>query len=279
VDGYWIDRGPVTNREFRRFVEATGYITFAELPPDPRDYPGTDPALLTAGSLVFVPPPGRVAMRNYANWWQFAPGASWRRPYGPGSTLDGLDDHPVVHVTFRDAEAYAAWAGVELPSEAEWEFAARGGLDGATYAWGDELTPGGKVMANYWQGEFPWQNLLTDGYARTSPVGSFPANGYGLYDMIGNVWELTADWYSTRHPAAAARACCVPRNPRGAGQEGSVEPGDPLRIPRKVVKGGSHLCAANYCLRYRPAARTPQPIDTSTSHAGFRCVVRPAPKR
>jgi sulfatase modifying factor 1 len=279
VDGFWIDPHPVTNGEFRRFVEATGYVTVAEIPPDPRDYPGIDPALLKAGSSVFVQPPGRVPLRNYANWWQFMPGADWRHPYGPDSSLEGLDDHPVVHVTFHDAEAYARWAGKVLPTEAEWEFAARGGFDGADYAWGDELTPDGKVMTNYWQGQFPWQNLLDDGYERTSPVGSFPANGYGLYDMIGNVWEITADWFSTRHPTEIASACCVPRNPRGARQEASADPGDPLRIPRKVAKGGSHLCPANYCLRYRPAARTPQPIDTSTSHTGFRCVVRPAPQQ
>jgi formylglycine-generating enzyme required for sulfatase activity len=275
VDGFWIDARPVTNADFRRFVAATGYVTFAEIPPSLKDYPNAPPEMLRAGSSVFVPPPGRVGLRNYANWWQFVPGASWRHSYGPESTLDGLDDHPVVHVTFRDAAAYAKWAGKQLPTEAEWEYAARGGLDGADFAWGEEPAPGGRMLANYWQGQFPWQNLLTDGYARTSPVGSFPANGYGLYDMIGNVWEITTDWYSARHEAALAKACCVPRNPRGARQEGSVEPGDPLRIPRKVAKGGSHLCAANYCLRYRPAARTPLAIDTSTSHTGFRCIVRP----
>jgi formylglycine-generating enzyme required for sulfatase activity len=279
VDGFWIDTQPVTNAEFRRFVEATGYVTFAEIRPDPKDYPEVKPELLKAGSLVFVQPSGRVALRNYSNWWQFVPGADWRHPYGPQSSIDGLDDHPVVHVTFRDAEAYATWAGKQLPTEAEWEFAARGGLDGADYAWGDEPAPGGMIMANYWQGQFPWQNLRIDGYERTSPVGSFPANGYGLYDMIGNVWEITADWYSARHEAEAAKACCVPRNPRGARKEGSSDPGDPLRIPRKVAKGGSHLCAANYCLRYRPAARTPLAIDSSTSHAGFRCIIRPSQQR
>jgi formylglycine-generating enzyme len=274
VDGFWIDKHPVTNAKFQRFVEATGYVTTAEIPPDPEDYPGINPELLVAGSSVFVQPPGHVPLRNYANWWQFVPGATWRHPYGPQSSLDGLDDHPVVHVTFHDALAYATWAGKQLPTEAEWELAARGGLDGADYAWGDEPAPGGKMMANYWQGKFPWQNLLSDGYARTSPVGSFPANGYGLYDMIGNVWEITTDWFSARHQADAPEACCIPRNPRGARQTGSHDPNDPLRIPRKVVKGGSHLCAANYCLRYRPAARTPQPIDTSTSHTGFRCILR-----
>ena len=274
VDGFWIDEHPVTNAEFRRFVEATGYVTFAEVPPDPKDYPSIKPEMLKAGSLVFVQPSGRVPLRNYANWWQFVPGADWQHPYGPESSLDGLEEHPVVHVTFDDAEAFAKWAGRELSTEAEWEFAARGGLDGADYAWGDVAEPGGKLMANYWQGQFPWQNLLMDGWERTSPVGSFPANGYGLYDMIGNVWEITADWYSTRHEAEVTKACCVPRNPLGARKGESHDPADPLRIPRKVVKGGSHLCAANYCLRFRPAARTPVAIDTSTSHTGFRCIVR-----
>ncbi len=275
VDGFWMDPYPVTNRAFQRFVEATGYVTFAELPPDPEAYPGILPEMLQAGSSVFVQPRGRVGLGNYANWWQFVAGADWRHPHGPHSSLDGLAEHPVVHITFQDAEAYARWAGKQIPTEAEWEFAARGGLEGADFAWGDEAAPGGRMMANYWQGQFPWQNLLSDGYASTSPVGSFPANGYGLFDMIGNVWELTTDWYTLRHAAEPARACCIPHNPRGAREEGSHDPGDPLRIPRKVAKGGSHLCAANYCLRYRPAARMPQAVDTSTSHAGFRCVVRP----
>jgi formylglycine-generating enzyme required for sulfatase activity len=186
-----------------------------------------------------------------------------------------MDDHPVVHVAYRDAEAYARWAGKELPSEAEWEFAARGGLDGAEYSWGDEFTPGAKQMANTWQGAFPHQNLAEDGFERTSPVGSFPPNAYGIHDMIGNVWEWTTDFWSTRHPADAPKACCVPQNPRGAAEGESYDPCQPeIRIPRKVLKGGSHLCAPNYCQRYRPAARHAEPIDTSTSHVGFRCVVR-----
>lgn len=274
VDGFWISRYPVTNAEFTQFVAATGYVTCAEIPPDPKLYPGVPPDALRAGSLVFVQPPGRVPLRNYGNWWQFITGADWRHPYGPASSLDGLANHPVVHITYADAVAYATWAGLQLPTEAEWEYAARGGLDSAEYAWGDELKPGGVVMANYWQGQFPWQNLLEDGYARTSPVGSFPANGYDLYDMIGNVWELTADWYSAHHQIDAAKACCIPSNPHGAAREGSHDPADPARIPRKVIKGGSHLCAASYCLRYRPAARTAQALDTSTSHAGFRCIAR-----
>jgi formylglycine-generating enzyme required for sulfatase activity len=181
----------------------------------------------------------------------------------------------VVHVAYCDAEAYAAWAGKELPSEAEWEFAARGGLDGATYAWGEEFMPGGKLMANTWQGEFPWQNRVEDGYESTSPVGTFPENGYGLHDMIGNVWEWTTDWYRAAHEGDAPKACCVPRNPRGGDREASFDPRQPeIKIPRKVLKGGSHLCAPNYCRRYRPAARFPEPVDTSTCHVGFRCIIR-----
>jgi formylglycine-generating enzyme required for sulfatase activity len=183
----------------------------------------------------------------------------------------------VVHVTFRDAEAFAHWAGKSLPTEAEWEFAARGGLDAAQYAWGDELTPGNRYLANTWQGEFPWQNTARDGYERTSPVGAFPPNGYGLFDMIGNVWEWTLDWYQSSHSAGPMTSCCSPRNPKGAREEDSYDPHQPaIRIPRRVLKGGSHLCAPNYCRRYRPAARFPQPIDTSTCHVGFRCIVRPA---
>jgi sulfatase modifying factor 1 len=186
-----------------------------------------------------------------------------------------LHDHPVVHVAYCDAEAYAKWAGKELPTEAEWELAARGGLDDAEFAWGDEFTPAGRQMANTWQGAFPHQNLKTDGYERTSPVRTFPPNGYGLYDMIGNVWEWTTDWYAPRHDADAVKACCIPQNPRGGREEASYDPCQPeIRIPRKVLKGGSHLCAPNYCRRYRPAARHAEPVDTSTSHVGFRCVVR-----
>jgi sulfatase modifying factor 1 len=185
-------------------------------------------------------------------------------------------DHPVVHVAYEDAEAYARWAGKQLPTEAEWEYAARGGLDGAIFTWGDEMMPGGKMMANTWQGEFPWQNLSLDGYERTSPVGAFPPNGYGLYDMAGNVWEWTSDWYSANPSAGPAKPCCGPQAARGATIEGSFDPTQPqVRIPRKVIKGGSHLCAPNYCLRFRPAARSPQMLDTSMSHLGFRCVMHP----
>lgn len=278
VDSFWIDARPVTNRQFRAFVEATGHVTSAEIAPDPRDYPGADPALLRPASLVFQPPRHRVTNHaDISQWWTYCLDADWKHPLGPRSSIDGMDDHPVIHVAYADAEAYAVWAGKSLPTEAEWEYAARGGLEGKEYAWGDELMPGGKPMANTWQGAFPNENLLTDGYARTSPVGTFPPNGYGVFDMIGNVWEWTQDYYAARHHVNADRPCCAVRNPLGAERERSFDPAMPaITIPRKVLKGGSHLCAPNYCQRYRPAARHAQPIDTSTSHVGFRCVVRDA---
>jgi len=277
VDGFWIDRVPVTNERFAKFVEETGHVTFAEVPPRAEDYPGALPDQLFAGSLVFVKPDKPVDTRDFKNWWHWMRGADWRHPCGPHSSLDGLTHHPVVHVAFADAEAYARWAGKALPTEAEWEFAARGGLDGAPYAWGDEFLPNDRHMANTWQGEFPWKSTQSDGYEGTSPVGAFPANGYGLHDMIGNVWEWTTDWYQPKHPGEAVKACCIPHNPRGARAQDSYDPRQPsLKIPRKVLKGGSHLCAPNYCRRYRPAARFPKPVDTSTCHVGFRCIVRPA---
>ncbi|GJD52911.1 Formylglycine-generating enzyme [Methylobacterium crusticola] len=275
VDGFWIDTTPVTNAQFRAFVRATGHVTAAERRPSADAYPGALPHMLEAGSLVFRPPRRPVDPRDSGAWWRFRFGAHWRRPLGPGSSIAGLDDHPAVHVAYADAEAYAAWAGKDLPTEAEWEYAARGGLDGAEFAWGDALTPGGRHMANTWQGTFPHRNLAEDGYERTSPVTAFPANGYGLHDMIGNVWEWTADFYSARHPADAPKPCCVPHNPRGGREDASYDPDQPaIRIPRRVLKGGSHLCAPNACRRYRPAARHPHPVDTSTSHIGFRCVIR-----
>ena len=279
VDGFWMDRAPVTNERFARFVEATGHVTWAEIPPNPADYPGALPHMLYAGSLVFVRPSGPVDTRDFNNWWQFMKGADWRHPYGPETSNEGLDTHPVVHVAYVDAEAFAQWEGKDLPSEAEWEFAARGGLEGAAYAWGDEFLPENRYMANTWQGEFPWQQLGKDGFERTSPVGTFPANGFGLYDTIGNVWEWTTDWYVPKHPQEAVKACCIPHNPRGPREDESYDPCQPgATIPRKVLKGGSHLCAPNYCRRYRPAARFPEPVDTSTCHVGFRCIVRPAQK-
>ncbi len=280
VDGFWIDRTPVTNRQFKQFVRATGHVTTAEIAPDPKDYPGALPHMLYAGSLVFVPPRSAVDLRDWSQWWTFLKGADWRHPYGPKSNVKRLDNHPVVHVSLSDALAYAKWAGRDLPTEAEWEFAARGGLDGAEFAWGEQFMPRGVQMANIWQGNFPLQKLNENGYKRTSPVGAFPPNGYGVCDMIGNVWEWTSDWYAPKHEADAPKACCIPENPRGGREEQSHDPCQPnIKIPRKVIKGGSHLCAPNYCRRYRPAARHAEPVDTSTSHLGFRCVSRsPAAK-
>jgi len=273
VDGFFIDPRPVTNADFRRFVEETRYVTFAERQPTREDYPDAAPELLVPGSAVFFKPSRRVDLGDCGQWWQYVPGADWKHPEGPDSAIDDRLDHPVVHVAYVDVEAYATWAGKSLPTEAEWELAGRGGLDGATYAWGDEPSPGGRWMANAWQGEFPWQNLLHDGFERTSPVGAFPPNGYGLFDMIGNVWEWTSDWFARNHPAPR-RPCCAPPNPRGGTRQGSIDPNVDRRRPRKVLKGGSFLCAANYCLRYRPAARIPETVDTTTCHVGFRCVVR-----
>jgi formylglycine-generating enzyme len=275
VEGFWMDRFQVTNELFERFVESTGHVTVAERPPDPEDYPGAKPELLVPASSVFVPSAQRVDLSNQYNWWTYVPGADWRHPRGPTSTIDGLDEHPVVHVAWEDVQAFAGWAGKQLPTEAEWELAARGGLEGAEYTWGDEFMPSGRHMANTWQGEFPIENELLDGFEWTAPVGSFPANGYGLHDMAGNVWEWTSDWFQNH--GQVQQACCTVSNPRGGERESSYDPRElehGLRIPRKVMKGGSHLCAPNFCSRYRPAARMPQPIDTSTSHLGFRCIVR-----
>jgi len=258
VDGFWMDTGPVTNAMFARFVHATGYQTFAEKAPEAQACPRADTRLVRAGSLVFVAPVEPVPLNQPAFWWQWIEGADWRHPYGPESALTGLENHPVVHVAYEDAMAYALWAGKRLPSEAEWEAAARGGLDNTAYAWGDTLEPDGQLKANYWQGDFPWRNTLADGYLRTSPVGSYPPNGWGLFDMIGNVWEWTKDPYRTAAEMAAAACGCSARSHPG--------------IERHVVKGGSHLCAPDYCQRYRPAARLAQALDTTTSHVGFRCV-------
>ncbi|MBR0692283.1 formylglycine-generating enzyme family protein [Bradyrhizobium lablabi] len=275
VDGFWIDRTPVTNTQFRKFVRETGHVTVAETPPDPAQYPGALPHMLYAGSLVFQPPKRVHSLRDWGQWWSFMKGADWRHPYGPRSNINVLGSHPVVHVAYADALAYAKWAGKDLPTEAEWEFAARGGLEAEEYAWGNALTPGGAHMANTWQGNFPIQNLCEDGFDRTSPVTAFPPNGYGVYDMIGNVWEWTSDWWSARHEADTTKSCCIPENPRGGPETASYDPAQPnIKIPRKVLKGGSHLCAPNYCRRYRPAARHAEPVDTSTSHVGFRCVLR-----
>ena len=292
VDGFWMDSAPVTNRDFARFIEATGYVTVAERDLVAENYPGLDEADLAAGSLVFTETRGPVDLENPGNWWHFVRGANWREKAA-------RQDHPVVHVAYEDASAYADWCGKSLPTEAEWEYAARGGLDGATYPWGNDFCPDGKAMANTWEGDFPWRNTERDGYTRTSPVGTYPPNGYGLFDMVGNVWEWTQDWWSASHGEKASAVgpseettgmpCCgsvsgavagghigrTVTNPRGGPERSSFDPSQPeIRIPRKVLKGGSHLCAPIYCLRYRPAARIPQMIDTATSHIGFRCVVR-----
>jgi sulfatase modifying factor 1 len=273
VSGFWIERHPVTNRAFAAFARETGYRTVAERDPDPAAFPDAPPENLIAGSLVFTGTPGPVDLRHIDQWWTWTPGACWRRPEGPGSALTGRMEHPVVHIAHEDAAAYAAWADGALPTEAEWELAARGGLDGATYVWGDAPeAPGGERRANYWHGDFPWRPA--PGYGTTTPVASFRPNGFDLYDMAGNVWEWTDDWYAPGHAAEApdASPCCLPRDPRGGTERTSLDPDQPqFPVPRKVVKGGSFLCADSYCLRYRPAARRPQMIDTGMSHLGFRC--------
>ncbi|MBE7700314.1 formylglycine-generating enzyme family protein [Oerskovia sp. Sa1BUA8] len=307
VAAFEIEAHPVTNAQFAAFVAATGYVTVAERALDPADYPGVATEDLVPGALVFTPTTGPVDLADSQQWWRWRPGARWDAPHGPGTSVEGREDHPVVQVSFEDAQAYATWAGRSLPTEAEWEYAARGGLDGARFAWGDEHRPDGELLANHWQGSFPHRNTGAQGWVGTSPVGTFPANGYGLVDMTGNVWEWTTSYYTPDHAGrarsaaevAAARAALTVEIPAyvltGAAQDGpgehpdrtsagsgdapdpraaaSAEPGS--TIPRMVLKGGSHLCAPEYCLRYRPAARSPQAVDTATSHIGFRCVVRP----
>ena len=258
VDPFRIDAYPVTNRRFREFVADTGHVTFAERPPDPSLYPGARPEDLVPGSLVFGMTDGPVDLGDFRNWWSWTPGADWRRPLGPGSSLDGLEDHPVVHVAYPDAVAFARWAGMRLPSEIEWEYAARGGLEGAEFAWGDQDVQETVPRANTWQGAFPYENTELDGWTRTSPVGLYAPNGYGLYDMIGNIWEWTSTRYRESPPVAGSRCCGPPRR---------LDP-----FPSRTIKGGSHLCTIQYCFRYRPAARQPQTIDTSAGHIGFRCV-------
>jgi formylglycine-generating enzyme required for sulfatase activity len=270
VDPFWIDETPVTNGQFAAFVAATGYRTFAEIAP------GSLADAAMPGSLVFEVPLRPVSTRDPSQWWPFRVGAHWKQPLGEGSSVAGLEDHPVVHIAYADAEAFARWAGKALPDEAEWEYAARGGLDNAEFAWGEELYPGGAQLANTWQGFFPWHNEMLDGYERTSPVHAFAPNGFGLYDMIGNVWEWTADWYgSAAESGKPLNGCCDPSHPRGCSEQESFDPATLSHsVGRKVLKGGSHLCAPNYCQRYRPAARIPQAIDTTSSHVGFRCVRR-----
>ncbi|MGK2882135.1 MAG: formylglycine-generating enzyme family protein [Mycobacterium sp.] len=261
VDAFSIQRHQVTNAQFAEFVAETGYLTVAERPLDPAQYPDAPPDNLQPGSMVFHRTPGPVDLRHLHQWWTWLPGACWNHPRGPRSGLRGRDDDPVVHIAFQDAEAYARWAGLALPTEAEWEVAARGGLDGQTYTWGDEPERPGERLANYWHGEFPY--LPDTGYGSTRPVGSFAPNGYGLFDMAGNVWEWTTDFYTGERSSGS---CC---------EADSYDPNQPqFRIPRRVVKGGSFLCADSYCLRYRPAARRPQMVETGMSHIGFRCIMR-----
>jgi formylglycine-generating enzyme required for sulfatase activity len=277
IEDFLMDTGPVTVADFDRFVKDTGYTTVAEQDPNPAEYPAADRDLLRAGSLVFHPTSGPVPLDDPARWWAFVPAADWRHPWGPASGNTERSDHPVTHVAYEDCRAYADWAGKDLPSEAEWEYAARGRLAGATFCWGEEERPGGRLMANHWQGQFPWRNTGANGWVGTTPVGVFPANGFGLYDMAGNVWEWTLDyWAAPSADVASAHACCGPqRNPVVATPGQSYDVGQPgAHIPRRVLKGGSHLCSPSYCLRYRPAARQPEAVDTSTSHIGFRCVRR-----
>jgi formylglycine-generating enzyme required for sulfatase activity len=273
VEEFWIDAHPVTNGQYAAFVAATGYVTVAERPLDPADVPGAPPENLVPGSMVFTGTPGPVDLRHLSQWWTWMPGACWSRPEGPGSDVDGRRDHPVVQVAYEDVAAYADWAEAMLPSEAQWEVAARGGLDAATYVWGHRPERPGQRLANYWHGDFPWR--ADEGYGATTPVGRFPPNDFGLYDAAGNVWEWTSDWYVERRPDEAEHdhGCCAPRDPRPVTAEDSYDPAQPqFRIPRRVIKGGSFLCADSYCLRYRPAARRPQMVDTGMSHIGFRCV-------
>ena len=280
VEGFWIDEHDVTNAEFAKFVEATGYVTTAERKPDweglkkelPPGTPKPDDSVLVAGALVFTPTKQPVPLNDLSAWWRWVPGASWRHPEGPGSTVRGRENHPVVQVSWDDAVAYAKWAGKRLPTEAEWEFAARGGLENKRYSWGDEFRPGGKYMANTWQGLFPVTNTAEDGYVGTSPVKSFPPNGYGLYDMAGNVWQWCGDWYRVdAFTELASKNVCSD----SGGPSESWDPADPY-TPKRVVKGGSFLCNPSYCESYRPSARRGTPPDTGSSHTGFRCVVSEA---
>jgi len=255
VGDFAIDSTAVTNARFAEFVDDTGYVTVAERPLDPADFPDATLDSLDPGGLVFVPTRTPVDLRDWRAWWHWRPGADWRHPRGPGSGIRGFDDHPVVQIAFADACAYAAWDGSRLPTETEWEFAARGGLDGATYAWGDEPQRPGELRANTWQGRFPYANSGANGWVGTAPVGSFPPNGFGLYEMTGNTWEWTADAWTADHRDVPSCGC---------GPDGGAG-------ASRVTKGGSHLCAPEYCLRYRPAARSPQSEDSATSHLGFRC--------
>jgi len=276
VDAFWIDATEVTNDEFARFVKATGYVTVAERAPTREEFPQAPPENLVAGSVVFTPPGGSVALDDHYQWWRYVPGASWRHPGGPETNLEGKGSYPVVQVAYPDAEAYAKWAGKRLPTEAEWEFAARGGLSGKPYAWGDELKPGGKWMANIYQGTFPVKGKDTaeDGFLGIAPVRRYPANGYGLYDVAGNVWEWTSDWYRPDAYATIAAQGPVARNPKGPAS--SFDPAEPDE-PKRVHRGGSFLCTDQYCTRYMIGTRGKGEVNTASNHVGFRCVKEPTP--
>ena len=269
VEGFWMDKTEVTNEQFGRFVKETGYTTTAERNPDPRDFPGVPPENLVAGAIVFAPPPGDVPLDNHYAWWRYQAGASWRQPEGPGSTLEGREKHPVVQVSWDDAVTYARWAGKRLPTEAEWEFAARGGLNRQPYVWGKEQVPEGKWQTNIWQGKFPSQNALSDGFRGTAPVASFRPNGYGLYDMSGNVWEWCRDWYRPDYYAQLARGGGVARNPQGP--DTPFDPAEPTE-KKRVHRGGSFLCTDQYCTRYMAGTRGKGEVTTGSNHLGFRCV-------
>jgi len=269
LSGYWIDKALVTNAQFARFVAATHYVTVAERKPRAEDFPNAPPEVLVAGSVVFTPPTHPVPLDNGMQWWSYVEGANWRHPQGPASDIKGLEMHPVVHIAYEDAEAYAKWAGKRLPTEAEFEYAERGGLDRKPYAWGDELKPGGKDMANTFQGHFPEKNTAADGYAGTSPVGSYKPNGYGLYDMSGNVWEWTSDWYRPDYYQSLADSGPVAMNPKGPAD--SFDPSEP-GVPKRVHRGGSFLCTDQYCSRYMVGGRGKGEPSTGTNHLGFRLV-------